>query len=140
MNAKGQQGMSSLRGRLQDVENPPTYEDNESVVLDDTYSINSDATRLSITPVVDDSYSVVNSAEAISTLPPAAQQANASSRLSRFFNKLCCWRKRNHSAEHQSTNSCQCEISVREYVEKLEEMVKTCQVNRTDMLQCHTCT
>ena len=121
--------MSSLRGHIiQDVEDPPTNEDNDSVVLDDTYSINSDATRLTITPLAEDSYSVINS-EAISTLPPVAQPATAS-RWSRILDKLCCWRKRNHSAENLSTNSCQSEIDLRKYVEKLEEIVKTCQVSR----------
>ena len=118
--------MSSPRGHTQDVEDLPTNEDNESALVDDTYSINSDATRLTVTPLVDDLYSVVNS-EAITTVPPAAQQSTAS-RWSRFLDKLCCWRKRNHSAEHLSTDSCQSEANFREYVENLEEKVKTCQV------------
>ena len=119
-----------------DVENPPTNEDSESAVLDDTYSINSDAARRTPTPMpsVEDSYSIIHSI-AISTVPPAAapETTATASIWSRFFGPLCCCyrrRKKDQPAEDQSATSCQNEINLHECVEKLEVKVKSCQVIR----------
>ena len=109
-----------------DIEDQPTRE--SSVLVDDTYSINSDATRQTLTPrpLVDDSCSVHSDT---AWTPPSPQPT---SRLSRFLINLCCCysrrRKQTHSAEHLSSSSSQNEAKLRAYVEKLEEEVKTCKV------------
>ena len=119
----------SVIGAVQiEVEDPPTNED-LSVGIDDTYSINSDSTRRSLTPMVENSYSIIHS-EAISTVPPAA--VHAASRWSRFFRPLCCVRRRRKpkdSAKHPSSNSCQAELDIHECIARLEEKIKSCQVH-----------
>ena len=119
--------MSTFGPTQIEVEDPSTNGD-VSVGVGDTYSINSDVSRRSLTPVVD-SYSIIRS-QAILTVPPAA--VHVASRSSRFLRLLCCVRRRRKpkdSAKHPSSSSCQAELDIHECIARLEEEIKSCQVH-----------
>ena len=119
--------MSAFEPIQIEVEDPSTNGD-LSVVVDDTYSINSDVSRRSSTHM-ENSYSIIHS-QAVLTVPPAP--VHATSRSSRFLRLLCCVRRRRKpkdSAKHPSSSSYQAELDIHECIARFEEKIKSCQVH-----------